>query len=425
MTSDRREIDVYVFRHIRGGEGSANTNQIDDQSLEGVVRCAERRALERADHEATDMAVANPVDPATPTTSWSPATLARTLEQSAALVAQVTAQATAKQLLSAGYLESFAMSAGAYRIDEYGRIDPWFGRMTQAQCSVTVRHPNGIGSGWAGHSNYDVSHIDEAAIAAHAMDKCLASLNPVRIEPGRYTTIFEPQAVADLVENLMAWKTWDRIQAEDQGRGSPFFWRHDPTVSRDLSRLGQRVMDARITISQDPSDPVLGTLPLPGAKPIIWVEKGILKTLTYDRNYALNELNEKALEVPRGAYRMSGGTTTIEGMIASTKRGLLVTRLSGLRELDHTSLLESGVTRDGLWLIENGTIKKAIRNFRLTDSPLFALNNVIELGIPVPVFHPFRRDFWPSYGIGSALSPIVVPPIKVKDFNFSSTIDAI
>jgi predicted Zn-dependent protease len=107
---------------------------------------------------------------------------------------------------------------------------------------------------------------------------------------------------------------------------------------------------------------------------------------------------------------MSGGTTSVEEMIATTKRGLLVTRFSGIDTLDNGSMLLTGLTRDGLWLIENGKISKAVKNFRFTESPLFVLNSLEQLGEPVPTFNQI---------------PVIVPPLKARDFSFTSLVDAV
>jgi predicted Zn-dependent protease len=108
---------------------------------------------------------------------------------------------------------------------------------------------------------------------------------------------------------------------------------------------------------------------------------------------------------------MSGGTTTIDEMIQTTKRGIMVTRLSNIRLVDPNSLLYTGYTRDGLWLVENGKISKPIKNFRFTESPMFVFNQVEQLGPPVRVFHPG--------------APVIVPPVKVRDFSFTALADAI
>jgi predicted Zn-dependent protease len=121
-----------------------------------------------------------------------------------------------------------------------------------------------------------------------------------------------------------------------------------------------------------------------------------------------------------GSFRMSGGETTVEEMIGTTKRGLLVTRFSNTRLLDVDTLLMTGLTRDGLWLIENGKITKAAKNFRFTESPLFVLNSLEALGAPVPVFNPVSNPYEDA-----GLVPAIVPPLKVRDFSFTSLVDAV
>jgi predicted Zn-dependent protease len=108
---------------------------------------------------------------------------------------------------------------------------------------------------------------------------------------------------------------------------------------------------------------------------------------------------------------MSGGRSSIDEMIRTTARGLLVTRFSNVHQLDEASVLLTGVTRDGVWLIEHGKITHAVKNLRFTESPLFMLNSLEQLGEPTPVFSPG--------------SPAVVPPLKARDFSFTSLVDAV
>jgi predicted Zn-dependent protease len=122
---------------------------------------------------------------------------------------------------------------------------------------------------------------------------------------------------------------------------------------------------------------------------------------------------------------MQGGTSSTEAMIASTKRGFLVTRLSGMNLVDRGSLLVSGVTRDGLWLIEDGKVVKPVRNFRFIESPLVALNNIEDIGQAERVFHPLPISMFVGFTPHMILSQVIVPSIKVRDFSFTSTIDAI
>ena len=201
--------------------------------------------------------------------------------------------------------------------------------------------------------------------------------------------------------------------------GGPWALAFDEVLQLWRTKLGLKVIDERITISHDPADPELGIVPAPWMQPATWFDKGVLTGLAYPRGYALAALNRNAALRGMVGYRMSGGTTSVDEMIATTKRGLLVTRFSNIRELDGGSLLSTGLTRDGLWLIENGKISKAVKNFRFTESPLFALNSIEQLGVPVPVFRPVKNPY------STELTPAIVPALKARDFSFTSTIDAI
>jgi len=257
-----------------------------------------------------------------------------------------------------------------------------------------------------------------------------ASRNPVRLEPGRYTTILEPQAVGDLVASLFSPQVMDRQWSE---KGDPQGLNDSPYIrpesdspfnaKQGYSKLGQKVIDERLTVATDPMDPDLGFPPFKEWQvyhPVTWIQDGVLKELPYSRSYAVKKLSLDTGGIPlfgttwTGAFHMSvrGETATVEEMIATTKRGVLVTRFSGIGlPIDLKSLLLSGYTRDGTWLVENGKISHPIKNFRFTESPFFALNSIEQIGMPQRIFHP---------GI-----PIVVPPLKVRDFSFTSLSDAV
>jgi predicted Zn-dependent protease len=153
--------------------------------------------------------------------------------------------------------------------------------------------------------------------------------------------------------------------------------------------------------------------------PATWIEHGVLQNLAYSRNYAITYLNREMGLPNSGAFRMSGGTATIEEMIATTKRGLLVTRFDQIMQLDLTSQLYRGYTRDGLWLVENGKISKPCKNLAFTESVLFALNKVEQLGVPQRVFHP-NIAFTHANP-----QPVIVPPLKISDFSFTALSDAV
>jgi len=428
LGSERRDVQIEIHRLVPDkGSGQAATNQFDDESLEAAVRSAERNAAaEHRPMRPTPGLPPHPIATWPKTAIWSDSSYNLTAETRGEIARAVIDPAEAKGYLSAGYIETHAgttMRASSERpTGPYADVDVPYSKWTQAQCSMTVRDEQGSGSGWAGHSSYDWQSIDPTTLGARAIQKCEASRNPVVLEPGRYTVILEAQAVANLMQVIVA--SMGRVDAES-GAG-PWALAVDDALhigpqSVWRTKLGLKVIDERITIDHDPFDPRLGILPDPWMEPVTFFDKGVLTNLGYNRDYAITYLDKNAPRRGMTGYRMSGGTTTIDEMIASTQRGLLVTRFSDIRNLDGGSLLSTGLTRDGLWLIEHGKISKAVKNLRFTESPLFVLNSIEQLGVPVPVFRPVRNQ----YEQGSPLTPAIVPPLKARDFSFTSTIDAI
>jgi predicted Zn-dependent protease len=428
LASDRRDVTIEIHRLVPGiGGGKAITNQLDDESLEAAVRAAER--LASASHQPVRPRPGFPPLPAgewPKAAIWSDSTYNVSPDTRGELVRTLIDPAEAKGYLSAGYIETHAgtsMRVSSERpTGPYTVVDVPYTKWTQAQCSMTVRDQKGAGSGWAGLSSCDWQSIDAVGLGARALQKCDASRNPVALEPGRYTVILEPQAVADLMQIIAA--SLDRSVAES-GQG-PWTLAQDDAVRIAgnpiwRTKLGLKVIDERITIDHDPADPRLGILPQLSMEPVTFFEKGVLKNLEYTREYALAYLGRNAPRRGMWGYRMSGGTTSIDEMIATTQRGLLVTRFTDIRALDGNTLLSTGLTRDGLWLIEHGKISKAVKNLRFTESPLFVLNSIDQLGVPVPVFRPVRN----AYEQAVPLTPAIVPPLKSRDFSFTSTIDAI
>ncbi len=276
---------------------------------------------------------------------------------------------------------------------------------TSANYQLTVRTNDGTGSGWAAADHPDWTQVDFKAVSDRAIEKARQSRSPVAVEPGRYTVILEPQAVGDLVQ-LLAFSLDAR--SADEGR-SAFSKQGGGT------KIGDKIVDSRVTLFSDPADPQLLGQPwtfegLPLGREV-WIENGVLKQLQYSRFWA-----KKKNARPNGglgAVKMSGGDATTEQMIASTDRGILVTRLWYLRQVDPRTVLYTGLTRDGTFLIENGKITKAVKNLRFNESPLFMLNNLESLGRAVRVAGT------------EAGGNVVFPTLKVKDFNFTSLSDAV
>jgi predicted Zn-dependent protease len=379
---------------------AVSTNDLSDESLRRAVEQSEALAKLSPD----DPEVMPGLGPQTyvpvngyfdSTANLSPADRAR-----AALTALEPAR-KAGDLNAAGFI---IVNAGANALGN-GKGLFAYNRSTNANYTLTVRTADGTGSGWAGAEHPDWKQLDFPGLAAHAIEKARLSRNPVAIEPGKYTVILEPQAVGDLVQ-LMGGSLAAR--SADEGR-SAF------TKQGGGNKIGEQIVDKRVTIFSDPQDPQLLAQPYDGSglplKRQVWVENGVLKQLFYSRFWAQKQGKE-----PTGgpnSVKMMGGTTSMDEMIKSTPRGILVTRLWYLRQVDPRTILYTGLTRDGTFLIENGKISKAIKNFRFNESPLFMLNNVEAIG--------------PAVRIGGTEQggPIVMPAIKARDFNFTSLSDAV
>jgi hypothetical protein len=409
--SGDRSTNTLTIGRSRNGQGQYVTlNALDDASL--------RTAMQYLDHTLTAYRreyITTWQEPPFRSqdyfhpTLWFDATAQQDGAHRAEQVQKAIAPAEEKGMVAAGFL---AIKASGVAVGRPTLAMDLYYPATEAQFSMTVRDPRGMGSGWAGVNWNDWSRVDVAKLSAIALDKCLRSRNPVAIEPGRYTTILEPQAVYDFVKILFDGTVldWNGTIGYDK---LPF---HDelPVIK---TKIGQQLLDARLTIRADPMDPDLGFVPFDSNgepyRPVAWFDHGVLTHLAYDRRFAVQQGLGNLGLLSSGCFRLegSGPLETIDEMIATTKRGVLVTRFFGTHLLDLRSVLQSGYTRDGLWLIEDGKISKPVKNFRFTESPLFALNNVEQIGTP-------QRVFCPGFAA-------MVPPLKVRDFSFTALSDAI
>lgn len=398
-SGDTTDHTVTVTRVIHGASGTASTNKLDDTGLTFALRTAERRLrleVERPDAPPPPSSFGGYATPAL----FADASFTLTAAARSAVGRALVAPVIAADLVSAGYVEVGAHARAVFNTT--GLAEYYAG--TTAQYSTTVRAKDDSASGWAGVDDNDWSRIDAADISRRALQKCLSSAHPRAIEPGRYTAILEPQAVHDLF--FPAIEALDRYAAENLQTVY--------TLSPGMSKIGKRLLDPRITVRTDPADPVCGYLPFDDRgepfQATEWFTDGVLTALAYDSSYALTQLGTDTPRPNPYAYHMTGGAATAEEMIASTPRGVLVTRLSDVAVVDPVTLLCTGVTRDGLWYVENGAIKHPIKNFRIAASPMLVFNSVGALGVP-------RRVF--------ARAPAVVPPVKVHDFHFTSLADVV
>ena len=376
------------------------TNDLSDEAIRRCVEQSERMAKLAPD----DPEVMPPLGAQsyTPVNAYFEST-ANLTPDDRARAALVALQMTRKSgdLKSAGYLVT---GMGASAIGNKAGMFA-YRRTTSTNYTLTVRSDDGTGSGWAAADHPDWSQLDARRVAERATEKARLSRNPVAIEPGRYTVILEPQAVGDLVQ-LVA--NYADARSTDEGR-SPF------VKEGGGNKIGQKICDERVTLSSDPTDPLLLGQDYDGeGMPLgrqVWIENGVLKQLYYSRFWAKKQ-GKTATGGPT-TFKMAGGTQSIDDLIKGTERGVLVTRLWYLREVDPRTILYTGLTRDGTFLVEGGKITKSLRNFRFNESPLFMLNNLDALG-------KAERLAGTEQG-----GDVAMPAIRVRDFNFTSLSEAV
>jgi predicted Zn-dependent protease len=380
-------------------EGTATTNAFDDASLERVVRAAE--SLAKLAPENPEYMPALEKQTYKPTPTFVQATAEITPDQRAVVAAKSIGPAKAGNLIAAGFLQD-GQSFFAFKNSKgnYG-----FQRATNLDYTCTVRTADGRGSGWVVRNAADIKQFDADEAIQVAIQKARDSADAKALEPGKYTVILEPAAAAGLISFMMFF--FDARQA-DEGRS--FL-----SKKGGGNKIGEQVYDPRVEIWSDPWDPEAAVYPwdedgLPREKTPI-IEKGKVSFLQYSRYWA-KQKGKRAVGQP-GNLIMAGGDKSTADMIKGTEKGILVTRTWYIRMVDPQTVLLTGLTRDGTFYIENGEIKYPVKNFRFNESPVIMLNNIEELGKPVRV--------------GDDESPFVmmIPPMKLRDFTFTSLSDAV
>ncbi len=392
-------VSVRVTATVGRRRASATTNVLDDQSLKRTVDLA--ISLARLSPEDPELMpeLGPQTYPAVRAFVERTADLdpeGRNAAVKRAVEAATSAGKPAGTVFTAGFLQAnanvtaVATSRGLFA----------YHQNTDAAFSMTSRTPDGTGSGWAGTGARDWGRIDPAAIGRIAAQKAVASRNPQAIPPGRYTAVLEPQAGNDLVPLLA-----NALNARTADEGRSAF-----SKPGGGNRVGEKVVDERVTLYSDPADPQLLGRPFDAdglpVERTVWIEKGVLRSLAYSRFWA-----QKQGVKPRplaGGLVLTGGTKTTEEVIAGCERGILVTHFFYIRALEPRTVLYTGLTRDGVFLIENGKITRALKNFRWNESPLLMLNRLEEIG---------RSE--------ATEAGQMMPALRIRDFDFTSSSDAV
>ena len=419
VAEEGNQISVRVS--FGGRTARATTNKTDDDSLRRVVQSAEALARvqqpdpdllpmpspEEVTHNATDSG-------ATAVQRYFDSTARITPEDRATAVAKMVNVATRNRLTTAGIFSTAELVEGIF--NSRGVTD-WY-QQTLAEVSVTML--GDTSSGWQKANSPDAAQLEPTRMAEIAAQKAVAAKNPRDLPPGKYTVILEPAAVLDAV-GFMFWDFGGAALLEQR--------------SFLNDRIGEQLFGENITVWDDVYHPLQTGAPFDGEgmkrHRLKLIESGIVNEVTYARSNAVrmqqsemaghvgrvtptghgfalpNEIGEVPMNIVFGGPRPAQ-SQTVDQMIAATERGILVTRLWYIREVDPYEKILTGMTRDGTFLVEDGKVQCGIRNFRFNESLIHMLQNVEAMGLPVR-------------STGEESMDMVVPAMKIRAFNFTET----
>ena len=317
---------------------------------------------------------------------------------------QAIKEAKARELVAAGFLETI-VSRTAYR-NSKGIFAT--DQKTRTTFSTTMRKPDGSSSGWNKRASHAIARLEANTAIGHAVDKCLAWDSPKEYDPGVYKAILEPPATADMLQQLV----WS-LDAREAEEGRSAFSRVGGGTA-----LGEQLFADSVHIYSDPNHPIVPTNIYTDSGmatgQVDWFNNGKLTNFSRSRYWAQMS-GKPAQPGPANMILEAGGSMLPEDYLTTIKDGLLITSFWYIRDVDNQTLLKTGLTRDGLFMIEDGKIKHGVVNFRWNESPLAVFKNIIGASKPV-VTAP--RDGWDGI-------PMLCPLIVTSGFNFSTVSDAI
>jgi predicted Zn-dependent protease len=408
---------VSIRTNFAGRTARATTNQFDDESLQRAVAASENLArVQSPDPDLLPMPDAQEASgrtgeaPVAPSPRFFEQTAAITPADRAEVVKNIVSAAGKHKLTTAGIYSNSESREGIFNCRGLAN---WH-RQTMAEISITMLADDS--SGWQKANSPDMRNLDPKWLAETAAQKAVESAHPREIAPGKYTVILEPAAVLDIV-GFMFWD-YSGVAILDQR-------------SFLNDRIGTRLFGENINICDDVAHPLQAGSPFDGEgmrrQRVQLVENGVVKRVVYARGTARkmknseyagkvgrieptghgfplpNEVGEMPMNI---VFGVPENPRIIENMIASTERGVLVTRLWYIREVDPYEKIVTGMTRDGTFLVENGKVQCGLRNFRFNESLISMLSNVEAMSAPV------RAS-------GEESFDMVVPAMKVKEFNFT------
>jgi predicted Zn-dependent protease len=415
----RHNVAISVTRD--GRTGATATNDLDDASLRAAVKKAEELAAIAPPNPERLPALGAQKFPEVH--DFDERTAKARSPEMVPHVKTITDAAIAQKMVAAGLVER------SHRVNVIANKGGLFGfhNSADSQLTTTIRMADGSSSGWAGQPSTKLAEIESGKLAAVAIEKCKRWKNPQRIEPGNYTVVLEPTACGDLVR-LMG----GAFSARNTEEGRTFLSKRGGGTL-----LGEKVFPEFITLRTDPFDSRMPSSPWTGdglpTRAVTWIEKGSIANLAYDR-YWSEKTGKPSTPSPGGgfgggggggggfggggfgggggAFILEGADNSLEKLIASVERGLLITHFWYIRFVNQQTLQHTGLTRDGLFLIENGKITTPIMNFRFNESPVRMLKNARMLGRAVRV-----------RGLEGGM--MIAPAMVATDFPLTSISDAV
>ncbi len=384
--------------------GSVSMNDLSDDGLSRAVRRAEEIAkLAPENEELMPPLEAKQTYLHSAQFDESSSDDSYTADERARIAEQAIKEAKARKFVAAGFLQT-TVGSSAYRNSKGLFVAD---QKTRTTFSTTMRSEDGSASGWNKRASHAIARLDSDRAIRRAAEKCAAWRHLDEMDPGVYKTILEPSATADMLQQFI-WSLDTR--SAEEGR-SPYSRANGGTA------IGEEIFSPKVRIYSDPNHPLVpsGIYTDSGmpSEQIDWVKDGKLVNMPRGRYWA-QKTGKRPIPYSSNII-MEGGAQLPEDFLTTVKEGLLITSFWYIRDVDHQTLLKTGLTRDGVFWVENGEIKRAVMNFRWNESPLNVFKNVEDFSKPI-VTAP--RD-------GDDDIPMLAPMLVVKGFNFSSISDAV
>ena len=405
----RQSVQVMVTTDSK--TGVYTTDDTDDASLRNAVKKAEELAAIAPPNPELLPALGRQEYPET--RDYDERTAKARAPEMVPHVKTVIDVGVKQKLVAAGLVERTArVTAVANKAGLFG-----YHQSADSQLTTTIRMPDGSSSGWAGQPSTRIGEIDSAKLAATAAEKCVSWKSARKLEPGNYTVVLEPTAAGDIVRLIAMGFS---ARATDEGR--TFLSRRGGGTL-----VGEKLFPEYITLSSDPFDQRQPAMPwtqdLLPTRVIAWIDKGVVSNVAYDRYWASKTGKQPTPSVGFGfgfggvlggsvPLALEGTSSPLEDLIKSVERGLVITHFWYIRVVNPQTLQQTGLTRDGVFLIENGKITEPVNNFRFLESPVRLLQNTKKAGQAMRV-----------RGLEGGL--MICPSLVVADFPLPSISEAI